>query len=379
VKQILAIDIGTGTQDIFLLQVGLNPENGLKLVMPSPTMRIRQEIREVTRRGEPLLLTGVTMGGGPCHWAAEDHLKAGLALYATPEAARTFNDDLEWVEREMGITLLSAEEAAQLQSAAHIELRDLDPPAIRQAFKAFGFTLSPDVLGVAVFDHGAAPPNVSDRKFRFDLLTNRLSQSRDLASFAFTSDTIPPEYTRMHAVRQSAKGIDCPKIFMDTAPAAILGATLDPIVASRDSQIIANLGNYHTLAFRLGPDGVDGLFEHHTGELDRNTLEIWLQELANGTISNKQVFNSKGHGALVLEQQPLNLHDDQSQVTITGPRRAMMLGSKLRPHFAVPLGDVMLSGCFGLLLAAANHLPEWRIPILESLSAQASTTPWDLH
>ncbi|MGD2161896.1 MAG: hypothetical protein PVG04_02290, partial [Anaerolineales bacterium] len=71
--QILTIDIGTGTQDIYLLRTGMSPENGLKLVMPSPTMLIHQRIQAATARGVDILLTGVTMGGGPSHWAAEDH------------------------------------------------------------------------------------------------------------------------------------------------------------------------------------------------------------------------------------------------------------------------------------------------------------------
>ena len=81
--QILSIDVGTGTQDIYLFRSGVALENGFKLVMPSPTMKVRKQIQEVTRRGEGILLTGVMMGGGPCHWAAEDHLKIGFPLYAT--------------------------------------------------------------------------------------------------------------------------------------------------------------------------------------------------------------------------------------------------------------------------------------------------------
>jgi uncharacterized protein (DUF1786 family) len=39
-KHILTVDIGTGTQDIFLFREGLALENGFKLVMPSPTMMV---------------------------------------------------------------------------------------------------------------------------------------------------------------------------------------------------------------------------------------------------------------------------------------------------------------------------------------------------
>ena len=46
--QILSIDIGTGTQDILLFDSERTPENCLKLVMPSPTLRLSQRIRQAT-------------------------------------------------------------------------------------------------------------------------------------------------------------------------------------------------------------------------------------------------------------------------------------------------------------------------------------------
>jgi len=84
--KVLTVDIGTGTQDIYLYQSGLEIENGFKLVVPSPTMIVFKRLKEATRLGEPVVLTGVTMGGGPSHWAARDHVKAGNTLYATPDA-----------------------------------------------------------------------------------------------------------------------------------------------------------------------------------------------------------------------------------------------------------------------------------------------------
>ena len=85
--RILTVDIGTGTQDIFLYNSRLDIENGFKLVLPSPTMIIHRRIKEATRSRTPLLLTGHQMGGGPSAWAAEDHARAGLPIYATEDAA----------------------------------------------------------------------------------------------------------------------------------------------------------------------------------------------------------------------------------------------------------------------------------------------------
>ncbi len=134
--QILTVDIGTGTQDIYLFRSGLSLENGYKLVMPSPTMLIRSRIQAATRRGEDLLLTGVTIGGGPCAWATEAHLRSGARVYATPDAARTFNDDLDWVRNEMGVEVVSEDEARRLPAATTITLREFDPQAIAAAFGA---------------------------------------------------------------------------------------------------------------------------------------------------------------------------------------------------------------------------------------------------
>ena len=176
--QILAVDVGTGTQDILLFDSGQEIENSLRLVMPSPTVLVANRIRAATVKREKVVLSGVMMGGGPCAWAAEDHVKAGCPLYATPSAARTFNDELDLVEKQMGLKLVGDEEAAELarrEDVTAIRMRDFDFDAIRAAFEAFGLQLDPDALALAVFDHGHAPPGYSDRQFRFDYIAERIS------------------------------------------------------------------------------------------------------------------------------------------------------------------------------------------------------------
>jgi uncharacterized protein (DUF1786 family) len=190
--QILTVDVGTGTQDIFLYDSRLDIENGFKLVVPSPTMIVRQRMQEATRKGEAVLLTGVIMGGGPSHWAAEDHIQAGYPVYATPQAARSFNDDLEAVG-EMGIEIVSKDEATRLKRrTCHIELRDFDFLTIQRSMAEFGVSLSNlAAVAVAVFDHGDAPPGYSDRQFRFDYLDARIRAENKLSAFAFLSDNVP--------------------------------------------------------------------------------------------------------------------------------------------------------------------------------------------
>jgi uncharacterized protein (DUF1786 family) len=380
--KILTLDVGTGTQDIFLYDSRLDLENCFKLVVPSPTMIVHRRIREATRQGQPVLLAGVTMGGGPSQWAAEDHARTGLPVYALPDAARSFNDDLDAV-RDMGIQVLSADEAARLpDSVLRLELRDFDFCAIQQALQPFDVSLEGLAgVAVAVFDHGDAPPGYSDRQFRFDYLDERIRTENRLSAFAYPSGDVPPVMTRLQAVADSVADLDVPLVVMDTAPAAVLGACYDPAVAVRTQAMIVNVGNFHTLAFRLDSQGIAGVFEHHTGLIDLPKLERLLVSLADGSLTHADVFEDQGHGALVYRQDPLPLTGGDFGVAVTGPRRNVMRPSSLRPHFAVPFGDMMIAGCFGLLAAVADVLPDLAGPIRDSLrgAGGSGTPPWELQ
>lgn len=377
--KILCVDVGTGTQDILLHDTELHPENGFKLVVPSPTMIVRRRLQAATRAGQPVLLTGVTMGGGPSHWAAEDHLKAGYRLYATPTAARSFNDDLDYLGSQ-GIQIVSEDEAIKLpEEVVRLTLRDFDFAAIRRALAEFGVRLDDlAAVAVAVFDHGNAPPGMSDRKFRFDYIAQRVQENRQLDTFAFVAADIPPIMTRMQAVAASAVDVDAPLLLMDTAPAAVAGALLDAAVNGRSRLIVANVGNLHTLAFRMGPNGIEGSFEHHTGMLDQGKLDGLLRALADGSLRNEDVFNDHGHGALIIAKAPYIFPEKDFGVVLTGPRRSMLNQSLLRPYFAAPFGDMMMAGCFGLLTAVAAKLPALLEPIWTSLQGGHGRPPWEL-
>ena len=357
--RILAVDVGTGTQDVLLFDTDKEPENALKMVMPSPTALLAQAIRAATRAGEDLLLTGVTMGGGPCSWAARDHIEAGCRLFATPDAARTFDDDLEKVAAR-GVQVVSEDEAAALSGVRRLPMLDFNYGALAGAFGAFDVSLDDvEVLAVAVFDHGAAPPDISDRLFRFAYLAERIRGGNGLAGFAFDRQGIPESMTRMRAVASTAPA-DRPLVVMDTAPAAVLGALEDPQVSRHQDLIAANVGNMHTLAFHLREGRIAGLFEHHTGLLSREKLESLLTRLAAGNLSHEELFAEHGHGALIVEPEPSPL----DFVALTGPRRSLLAGSALRPYLAVPYGDMMLAGCWGLVRVCAHVLP-WTAEAIE--------------
>jgi len=383
--RILSVDIGTGTQDILLYDSRLDVENSFKLIVPSPTMIIHHRIKQATQQSKEVVLTGVMMGGGPSQWAVEAHLKAGLPVYATPDAARSFNDDLDEV-MSLGVQVVSEDESHRLKAdIVRIEMKDFDFTAIQRAFEPFGVSLAGlDAVAVAVFDHGNAPRGFSDRQFRFDYLDERIRSENRLSSFAYHSDEVPNIMTRLKAVVHSAGQMDVPLVVMDTAPAAVLGATFDSQVAARERVMVVNIGNFHTLAFRLGPQGIEGVFEHHTGLLDPPKLENLLVSLAQGTLQHVDVFNSHGHGALIYTPEPYPLGGSGFNLAVTGPRRGMLhpknLIHSLRPYFAAPFGDMMAAGCFGLLAAVADLLPEAGEELHAALQNGIVTgsSPWDI-
>ncbi len=378
--RLLAVDVGTGTQDILLFDTDHQPENCFKLVMPSPTIRVAQQVKTATRESRPLLLRGVMMGGGPSHWAVRDHAAQGHSVYATPEAARTFDDDLAQVEA-MGVVIVSVDEAAALErrhpALMTLSLADFDYRMIAAAFEQFGYSLAVDGIAVAVFDHGAAPAGVSDRQFRFDYLDSRIREVNRLSAFAYPSDAVPGIMTRLkavvHSAAQTGAPLQTPLMVMDTAPAAVLGAMIDAQLAGSTQCLVVNVGNFHTLAFRLGVEGIEGVFEHHTGFLDTAALDQLIRALADSTLTHEQVFGQHGHGALIYNPNPMML----DRVAVTGPRRRLMERSTLPVYFAVPYGDMMIAGCFGLMRAWADHYPAHREAILASLAGAEHGAPWD--
>jgi len=95
--------------------------------------------------------------------------------------------------------------------------------------------------------------------------------------------------------------------------------------------------------------------------------------VADGRIDGEMVFASMGHGALVA-RPPID-HPDRPWVSVTGPRRERLVGRLVRgvgrAIAAVPHGDMMQAGSFGLLRAMADRRPEWREPVERRLGTIA--------
>ncbi|QSZ66873.1 pyruvate formate lyase-activating protein [Methanofollis aquaemaris] len=331
-RRILAIDVGRGTQDVLLYDPEVPVENSVKLVLPSPTVVVGNAVREAARSGRPIHLEGACMGGGGSVLAVrEAALAAGVRVTATPEAALTVHDDPARVAA-FGVEV--ADEAPA--DAVTVRTGDYMVHELQTALALFGVPY-PERVAIAVQDHGFSP-KVSNRIFRFSVF-QKLLEEGDWDLFALAPDPPYPPMSRMQAVLSGAPDA----LVTDTGPVAAIGALLDPWVAAQanaDGVTLVNVGNGHTLAFTLRGTEVLGLFEHHTSSLDPARLNRFLGKLQDGTLTNEEVFEDGGHGAAVREAI------GETPIAVTGPNRARLLPDAYQ---AAPFGDMMLTGCFGLL------------------------------
>ena len=346
--RLLAMDVGAGTQDILLFEEGQPLENDVQLVLPSQTTILARRISRATAAGRAVFLWGRVMGGGPCVEAIVDHLRAGLPVYATPAAAKTVRDDLDQV-RAMGVQIVEEPPAGDVEA---LELKDVDVEALSAALAEFEVDL-PEDFAVAVQDHGECR-EVSQRRFRFQHWEHFIQEGGHLEALAYGPGEVPSYLTRLAAVQALLHGA----LVMDTAAAAIRGALLDPHVDAHlpEGLVIVNLGNQHVVGALVQDDRVYGMFEHHTHLVDLGKLVELVTGLREGTLSNDAVYADEGHGAYISPEYrgPFRF------LAVTGPRRA--LAAPMEPYFAVPYGDMMLTGAFGLLAAALERkglpLPE---------------------
>ncbi|RJX35214.1 MAG: pyruvate formate lyase-activating protein [Desulfarculus sp.] len=337
---LLACDIGGGTQDILLWRSAQNLENAVKLVLPAPTQVAAARLRRARGLGRDVFLHGWLMGGGAVHRAVDEHLQAGLKVFATPAAAATFADDSARVQA-MGVSLCEQAPAGALP----IPFGDLNLAELNSICSLFEVAL-PQTLALAVCDHGFSP-GFSNRKFRFQQWTAFLERGGRLPDLLISDP--PAHLTRLKALQEQAPGC----LLMDTAAAAAWGALEDPAVAQAaqgPGVCIVNLGNMHTVAFIVRGGKVLGVYEHHTRCLDQATLADHVARFISGRLSDEEVFAGRGHGCARLPQAPQGLPGPPA---VTGPQRRLAQG--LGWPTAVPHGDVMLSGCFGLLAAVLQR------------------------
>ena len=331
---ILAIDIGGGTQDILFWNPHDRLENSVKLILPSPARVVAKRIRTITEKGRDLYCTGTVMGGGSVTEAVKDHIGKGLKAFAHSPAALTFHDNLDYVKK-MGVLLCEEPPA----NAEKIRFGDIDLESLAIAVQPFGVDI-PEHFAVAVQDHGFSPLE-SNRVVRFRNLSRFLMNGGRLSDRVYEQP--PEENSRMWAVKRALPEA----MVMDTGTAAIIGALLDGNVANRRKEglIVINLGNAHTLAAVVSEDRALALYEHHTGCLNPQKLHDHVTRFFQGKLTHREVYEDQGHG--VAYAPHFKPYREMPPVVVTGPQRA--LARDLPCHMAVPFGDMMLSGCFGLI------------------------------
>jgi uncharacterized protein (DUF1786 family) len=333
--RILAIDAGAGTQDILVYESDRRIENCTKLILPSQTQVVAARIHEATVRGVPIYLAGRLMGGGASSEAIEAHLAAGLPVYSAPEPARTLHNDFDRVRR-LGVKICDSPPPG----ADIIWLQDVDLDGIGAALGRFGVRL-PSLYAIAVQDHGFIDGSGA-REFRYEFLQELLAQGGDLRDMMFRD--VPSYMIRMQAVQHALPGA----LIMDTGAAAVLGILGDPVVARAardDGAILVNIGNMHTFAIALRGMRVYGIAEHHSGGITPAVLSHLVDQLAGGRLTHAEVMDMGGHGAAFVADYAQSA--PFPTVAITGPNRAV--ARELGYYEAVPHGDMMLSGPFGLV------------------------------
>lgn len=335
--QILAIDIGAGTQDVLLYQAGREEENNPHLVLPSPSKVWAKRIEGVTA---DLFIHGDTIGGGRIGSVLKDHILKGYRVSMTAEAARSIRDDLDQV-REMGIEVVEGEPPAF--NGEVFELREVNIAFAQDIFAAVGDGERITLIALAVQDHGSDAQGGSDRVFRFSCFRRTLEEGRGVAGFIYRQGEIPSYYHRMLSAACRTKRESGARIMlMDTALSAILGVTGD-----KGIQVAVNIGNGHTVMALVIEGELQGLFEHHTALLTPATLRDYLLRFPLGEVSNEEVFADGGHGAFLLAKA-----NASATITVTGPKRGMMRETGLLYDLPAPGGSMMMTGPWGLVKAA---------------------------
>ena len=336
--RILAIDVGTGTQDMMIYDTEKELENSIKLVLPSPHLYISQQIREIEN---DIYFKGEIMGGGKIKKTILEHMEKGYKVVMESKCAKTIRDDLNQV-KSYGIEI--ADDNKDYKNYTKITMGDINLTKLANFLLGYDLEFDFDKIAIAVQDHGYNE-NMGDRDFRFEKIREKISKPISPLEFGFTDD-LPEYYTRMQAVRRTIKneGIEEIPLLMDTKFASIAGMCYDEIAKELNSFIVIDIGNGHTTAASIEDEKIQGVFEHHTSSLTGESLERYIKRLASGEITNKEVYDDHGHGAHVLN--PISKIE---KVIVSGPKRELIEKTNLDWHHAAPGGDVMMTGTVGLI------------------------------
>lgn len=348
--KILAIDVGTGTQDIMYYDTEKEIENSIKVVLPSPHLLIAQKIKRIDNN---IYFDGDIMGGGVLKKTIIEHMKKGYNVAMEDYCAKTIRDNLKQVE-SYGIEVVYDKNTNKYDSYTRLSLTDIDIDKLAGFLKEYDLDFDFDYIAVAVQDHGYNE-KMGDRDFRFEKIREKLSKPIKPEEFGWYGN-IPEYYSRMKSVENRLKNetkwnIKNTPLIMDTKFASICGMCYDEESRKLNSYIVMDIGNGHTTVASIEDGKIQGVFEHHTRNLTGESLERYVKKLANGTLTNAEIFNDNGHGAHVLN--PISKIE---KVIVSGPKRGLIEKTNLEYRHACPGGDVMMTGTIGLIKSLENYI-----------------------
>jgi uncharacterized protein (DUF1786 family) len=350
--KILALDIGAGTEDVLLYDdKKKSVENCVKMVLPSPSQVFAEKVREATRLYKDVLIEGDIIGGGAFAHALRNHVKKGLRVIMTENAAYTVRNVLTEV-RDLGIVVTTEENGLRSFKGETLAVEEVNLALLQDFLSEFDETLSDvDVVAIAVQDHGVFSKGTSNRRFRIQKMKELLKGNPRPENLAFAEKEIPSYFLRMKsAALASRRQLPGAKVLlMDTAPAAILGCLKDPVVEQTNPVLAVNVGNGHTMAAIISEGDIVGVVEHHTRLLYPQKIEQLLISFGDGKLGDEEVFKDNGHGMFFLKE--LLGFSKIEKIAATGPNRNILAKTNLPVHFAAPAGDVMMTGPIGLVEA----------------------------
>jgi uncharacterized protein (DUF1786 family) len=341
----LLLDVGAGTLDVLFY----DDLSGLhyKAAVRSPVLYLSERARKL--KGN-LLITGVEMGGGSLLDVLSQHAKDAEVIICA-SAARTLSHDPDRI-RMAGLIIIEdsrAETIARSGKYTTLDLCDFPREHLESIVKGFGVPFQFDVAGVCAQDHGAPPAGKSHLDFRHEIIKSALDEDPSAQSLLYEKESVPVYLNRLISIAQTASSLPCTEVYvMDSGIAAILGASMDFRLRGRSRFIVLDIATSHTVCAAMEEGEIAGLVEYHTRDLTLEKLESLLADLADGRLRHSQVLAEGGHGAYVRKSFGFEAVE---LIVATGPKRRLVENSKLPITFGAPLGDNMMTGTTGLLLA----------------------------
>jgi len=348
-SRFLMVDVGAGTMDV--LYFDEDSDLHYKAVVKSPVRDLAEKAGAIPGN---LVVTGNEMGGGAIsnvlRQRAQDH-----EVVMSVSSASTIHHDIEKV-RSSGIRVVEDAEAKELQHRpgySMLNLSDLQEDRIKRIVEGFGVPFSFDVLGVCAQDHGVSAPGMSHLDFRHNIFKAALDEDPFPHTLLYKGGNVPSAMNRLRSIAESAVMFPTDEVYvMDSGMAAILGASMDTMAKSKERVMIVDVATSHTLGAALMGDELAGFFEYHTRDITLERLEQLLPDLANGRLDHEQILEEGGHGA--YNRKAFGF-DNTEVILANGPKRRLMIGSKLPIVFGAPFGDNMMTGTVGVLEAIRRH------------------------